>query len=334
MNAPSSRFRRLAFWTGVATLALIIVGGIVRVSDSGLGCGPAGSGLNGWPFCNGDVIPGIDTNAIIEYSHRALGAIVGLLVLAMVVLAFRDERSRPKLVRASVAAFVLVVAQGLLGAFVVEQNLDATLVAAHLGLAVTLYALLIYIWQAAGAILDSEPAVDPGPRFRAVALTAQAFLFLTIVAGGYMAGTQKFGRADFTGSGAHHACGTQFPTCNGGFLPFGQVELVDIHLTHRVFLYITTALLVWLVAMALRRRPSPTITRTALVTLGLLTTQLVVGALNVWINDIYEALIVVHLTLAVLLWGQLFALNLALSPSFVGADDDVPAPGDAEAVTA
>ena len=41
-SAPSSGYRRLALTTGVATFLLIIVGGIVRVSDSGLGCGPGG----------------------------------------------------------------------------------------------------------------------------------------------------------------------------------------------------------------------------------------------------------------------------------------------------
>ena len=48
-----ARFRRLVSLTIVATLVLILIGGIVRVSDSGLGCGPAGSGTQGWPLCEG-----------------------------------------------------------------------------------------------------------------------------------------------------------------------------------------------------------------------------------------------------------------------------------------
>ena len=69
---PSTGFRRLALATGVATFALIVVGGVVRVSDSGLGCGPEKSGLNGWPFCNGDVVPGIDLNSLIAVSYTHL----------------------------------------------------------------------------------------------------------------------------------------------------------------------------------------------------------------------------------------------------------------------
>ena len=48
----------------------------MRVSDSGLGCGPGGSGFHGWPFCNGDVVPGLDLNSIVEYTHRALAGAV------------------------------------------------------------------------------------------------------------------------------------------------------------------------------------------------------------------------------------------------------------------
>ena len=44
----------------------------MRISDSGLGCGAAGSGTEGWPLCGGRVVPLIDTNMIVEYSHRIL----------------------------------------------------------------------------------------------------------------------------------------------------------------------------------------------------------------------------------------------------------------------
>ena len=49
------RFRTLAYLTAALTFALIVVGGVVRISDSGLGCGAAGSGTEGWPLCGGRV---------------------------------------------------------------------------------------------------------------------------------------------------------------------------------------------------------------------------------------------------------------------------------------
>jgi heme A synthase len=281
------------------------VGGVVRVSDSGLGCGPAGSGFNGWPFCNGDVAPGVDLNAIIEYTHRVLAAAVGLMILALVVLAWRRHR---QLLPATGALLVLVIAQGALGGATVEENLEEAYVAAHLGLAMLLLGGLLYLWR---AVRGARPE-SGGPRLRGLAIAATAAVFCTVVAGGYMAGTQNYGRADYQlGDGAHHACGKEFPTCNGDFMPFGEARLVDIHLTHRAFVYLSTILLVALIVVALRRRVA---VRQAWALAGLLAVQLVVGALNVWLDE-YELLILLHLALGTLLWATTLGFTLQLAPA-------------------
>jgi heme A synthase len=312
VTAPSRGYRRLAIATALATFALILVGGVVRVSDSGLGCGPAGSGFNGWPFCNGDVVPGLDLNAVIEYTHRVLAGAVGIMIFALAVLAYRRYREHRGLVRASVAAAVLVVAQGLLGAATVEENLEEALVAAHLGLAMLLLGLLLYVVRATRPdVIGADPA-DGGPRFRPLAAATATAVLLTIVAGGYMAGTQNYGRADYRiGDGAHHACGKEFPTCNGEFMPFGEARLVDIHLTHRALMYLASALAIALVVTALRRRPGPGVVRSAWALAGLLAAQVLVGALNVWLDE-YELLILAHLALGTLLWAAAVALTLQL----------------------
>jgi cytochrome c oxidase assembly protein subunit 15 len=84
------RFRRLADLTALVTFLLVIVGGIVRVSDSGLGCGPGGSGTEGWPLCGGDVIPLVgDENRLIEFSHRLLAGVVVALIALLCWRAYR-----------------------------------------------------------------------------------------------------------------------------------------------------------------------------------------------------------------------------------------------------
>jgi heme A synthase len=310
--------RKLALATLVATFVLILVGGVVRVSDSGLGCGPAGSGFHGWPFCNGDVVPGVDLNSIVEYTHRVLAVVVGFMMLALVVLAWRKYREY-RLVTG--ALLVLVAAQGLLGGLTVEENLEEAYVAAHLGLAMLLLGLLLYLWR---SLRGAEPE-DGGPRIRVLAIAATTLVFCTIVAGGYMAGTQNYGRADYQlGQGAHHACGKQFPTCNGEFMPFGEAELVDIHLTHRAFMYLASILVIALVVTALRRGVA---VRYAWALLGLLGVQILVGALNVWLEE-YELLILLHLALGTLLWATSLGMTLQLSPARERA------PQRAEALTA
>jgi heme A synthase len=326
-------YRRLALATIVMTFLLVIIGGIVRVSDSGLGCGPANSGFHGWPFCNGDVVPGLDLNTIIEYSHRTVAGIVGLMTIALAVMAWRRHRGNRALVRAAIGAALLVIGQGLLGAATVENNLDETLVAAHLGLAMMFFALTIYIWRASKPENVGADPADGGRGFRPLALIASGFAFATIVAGGYMAGTQNYGRADYQlGDGAHHACGKEFPTCNGDFLPFGSTRLVDIHLTHRVLVYLTTLLVIALIVLALRRRPSPGVVRNAWIAAAILAAQLLVGALNVWLDE-YEALIVAHLALGTLLWGALVGLAFQLF-RIPKAVESSPGASSREALTA
>jgi cytochrome c oxidase assembly protein subunit 15 len=300
---PSTAFRRLALATAIATFVLIIVGGVVRVSDSGLGCGPGGSGFHGWPFCNGDVVPGVDLNTIVEYTHRALAGVVSLMILALVVLSWRRHR---QFLGVTVGLMLLILAQAGLGGATVEENLEEALVAAHLGLAMLLLGGLLYLWRSA----EGVRAESGGPRLLAVA--ASVAVFGTVVAGGYMAGTQNYGRPDYQlGDGAHHACGKEFPGCNGDFMPFGQSRLVDIHLTHRAFMYLASVLLIALIVVLLRRRVAVPY---AYALVGLLVTQILVGVLNVKLDE-YEWLIVLHLALGTLLWATTFGLTLQLSPA-------------------
>jgi len=321
--APSAGFRRLALTTLVATFALVVVGGVVRLSDSGLGCGPAGSGFHGWPMCRGDIVPGVELNAIVEYSHRALASACGLLMIALAVWAWRHPRRTHRgIVRATIAGVGLIVAQGLLGAATVELNLDEALVAAHLGLAMLLLGLLVYLWRSArpGDADHGVGVAAAGPALRRLSVVAAALVLLTIMAGGYMAGTQKHGRTDHvTGAGAHHACGTDFPACNGSFLPFGRSELGDIHLTHRTLVYLAVILVVALAVGVLRRRPGRAAVRLAWGALGILVVQVLLGAVNVWLPEEYELLVLAHLTVGTLLWVSVVDLGLALWPAHQAA---------------
>jgi heme A synthase len=310
--------RRLVLATAVATFVLIIVGGVVRVSDSGLGCGPAGSGFHGWPFCNGDVVPGMDLNSVVEYTHRALAGIVSIMIVSIVVLAWRRHR---EYLMPAVGLLVLILGQAALGGATVEDNLEEAYVAAHLCLAMLLLGGLLYLYRN----VSGAAVVDGGPRMRALGIAASVAVLCTIVAGGYMAGTQNYGRADYQlGDGAHHACGKEFPTCNADFMPFGKSRLVDIHLTHRAFMYLAALLVTALVVVAIRRG---VLTRYAWGLAGLLVLQILVGALNVWLDE-YELLIVLHLALGTLLWATTLGLTLQLAPARERA------PARAEAVAA
>src|SRR5687767_9840843 len=118
--AELGRFRRLVTATIVATFVLILIGGVVRVSDSGLGCGAEGSGTHGWPLCEGGVLPADSAESVIEFTHRIAAAVVAVLIAVLAWRAIRRLRSHRALVRGSVAAGVLVLAQAGLGGLTVE----------------------------------------------------------------------------------------------------------------------------------------------------------------------------------------------------------------------
>jgi heme A synthase len=328
-GAGLRRFRRLADLTALVTFLLIIVGGVVRVSDSGLGCGPGGSGTEGWPLCGGDVIPLVgDENTLIEFSHRVLAAIVVGMIALLCWRAYHDLRGRSWALRGSVAAGVLVLAQAGLGGLTVEHALKEELVAAHLGLAMVLFALLLWLSFKArsdAAVESEQPVSKPVRGLKPYAMTASVLLLCAIVAGGYMAGTEKEGTNEegLNIAGAHLACGHQFPTCGEGrFLPFGNNRLTDIHLTHRVFVYGATIAIIALLSVAFARGSRD---RLLLVGALLLLGQLLLGALNVWLGE-HATLIVAHLFVATLLWASVvsIAYKLAWLPSPARSGERAP----------
>jgi heme A synthase len=303
-----ARFRRLVGATIVATFVLILIGGAVRVSDSGLGCGAAGSGTHGWPLCEGGLVPNADANAIVEFSHRIAATVVAVLILAMAWQAWRQLRAHRWLVRGTFAAGVLVLVQAGLGGVTVENNLHEALVATHLGLAMLLLGLLVVLWRLAR---PEQPAVPSSRALRILAVTSTALVLCTIVAGGVVAGTEGEGTANEPVLGAHLACGEQFPTCLDQLMPFGTARLVDIHLTHRLFMYLAAISVLAMGAVALREGVRA---RCFYLAVGLLLAQILLGALNVWLGK-HPGLIMGHLALGTLLWWTVLQAASSLLPA-------------------
>src|SRR5467141_1501330 len=155
-------FRRLALVTAGFAYLQIALGGLVRVSGSGLGCPD-------WPLCHGRPYPPADPHAIIEYSHRAVGTVTGLLIIATVAMAWVVFRSRRPLVAwLASASLIGVVGEGLLGGIVVANELSPWLVVVHLGLAMMILGFLV-----ATAVAAMPPSIGvPDLNFRRLAVIA------------------------------------------------------------------------------------------------------------------------------------------------------------------
>jgi heme A synthase len=323
------RFRRLADLTAVVTFLLIVVGGVVRVSESGLGCGPGGSGTKGWPLCGGQVIPFVgNENRVIEFSHRLLATVVVILIGLLCWRAYKGLREKSGWAfRGSLVAGLLVLAQAGLGGLTVEHGLAEELVAAHLGTAMILLGLLLWLsFKARSEVaVEAGTASPPVRGLKPYAATAAVLLLCAIVAGGYMAGTEERGTGEVgpNVAGAHMACGKMFPECGSGkFLPFGNNRLTDIHLTHRVFVYLATIAVIVLLSVAFARGSRD---RLLLLAALLLLCQFTLGALNVWLGE-HGPLIVAHLTAGTLLWAAVISIayKLAWLPSGVPSRERAP----------
>lgn len=310
----ASWYRWLALAALIVTVLLVVLGGIVRVSGSGLGCGPAGSGVHGWPLCEGGVIPGADAEEMTEYSHRALASSLGVLLLLLAGFAIKLYRSDRRVLTLSVGAAALVIFEGLLGALVVEHDLHPVLVAVHLGIAMLVGAMLLTLW-----FLCDKPAARPiaPPTRRWVALAALILTWSTIFFGGWVAGTEKHGSLTApVGGGAHYACGTDFPGCQGRVLPVGHGYAVNLQLAHRSLMYLT-ALLVLALAFMSRR----VALMASLLAACALLVQILLGALNVWLLQ-EQILVLAHLTGGTLLWLAVTWLSLR---SLIGEETASPA---------
>jgi heme A synthase len=323
-TAELQRFRHLLNATIVATFVLIVIGGVVRVSDSGLGCGPAGSGTHGWPLCEGGLLPAASAESVLEYTHRIAAAVVGVLMAVIAWRVWRDFRASPVIFWGGIGGFVLVVIQAVLGGITVEKNLHEYLVAAHLGLAMLLIGLLIVLRAQAVPAAEERPARGTS-GLRGLAIVAALLILFTIVAGGLVAGTEGHGRVDQPAFGAHMACGDQFPTCLGRFMPFGEHRLVDIQLTHRAFMYLAALAVLALLVVSLRQRVA---VRASALLAALVAAQILLGAANVWF-DKHAGLIVGHLTLGTLVWATSVYVTTLLLPvhapaSTASAQRDTP----------
>jgi protoheme IX farnesyltransferase len=135
-----SRFTILAAVAVAMTYLLVVIGAIVRATDSGLGCPE-------WPTCHGSWIPPLDDpHAIIEWSHRTVAAVTGGVVALLALVAVLRHRDRPALAVGSLVAAGMVVFQAWLGKVTVESELSGEIVTAHLATAMGLFAVLLFVW--------------------------------------------------------------------------------------------------------------------------------------------------------------------------------------------
>ncbi len=294
-------FFRLCLFATVLTLGLVVLGAYVRLSDAGLGCPD-------WPGCYGhwkvpaEVTHVASANAAYperqvvaakawkEMAHRYVAGSLGLLVLAIAVLAWRHRRDPDQQVVLPLLLVVLIVFQSLLGMWTVTLLLKPLIVMGHLLGGLSTLALLAWITLRAGKLWTREEAPVRGP-WRWMAVGSLSVLAIQIALGGWTSSNY-----------AALAC-PDFPTCHGewwpaadfneGFILWRGIGIdygggvldnrgrVAIHLVHRLGALVTFTVLGSFALALIFAPPRPVMRRMGAVLLAALILQVSLGVATV-----------------------------------------------------
>ena len=273
----SRRFLQLAVGT-VAVLGLVVTSGaFVRLTGSGLGC-------DNWPRCGSTPFPAMDFHPMVEFGNRVI-AVAGILASLSAWHASRRVANLPPWVRhVALAAFLGTVAQIPLGGVTVILDLHPLAVMSHFLLALVVVALSVVVaFEAWSNATGVGPPVVP------------RWLRLVAVAGVVACGAMVVTGAIATASGPHPGADQDVHR-----LGLGIRDTVYVHVRATAVFGIGLLLVGWQLVRA--RRAAPGVVRLALVLLGVLLVQMLVGEIQ-YRNALPWGLVLVHVTLAATIWA-------------------------------
>ncbi len=335
-------YRRLALGALLLTFVVVVFGAYVRLADAGLGCPD-------WPGCYGKLSPAHAVDLIRdahaaeptgpvslpkawkEMIHRYLAASLGLLIIAIAVLAWRLRANPHALPGVGVALVGVVIFQGLLGKWTVTLLLKPAIVTAHLFGGLTTLALLA--WLTLRAFGTTQLVVAPAKGVRQAGVPRSAAPGV-LQLGARLAFILLIGQIALGGwtstNYAALAC-TDFPSCHGSFAPdadyanafhvvrelgmtadgglLSNAALTAIHWSHRLGALVAGAALFLLGWGLCRQRAYFSI---GAVLLAVLVLQLGLGVANVLLS-LPLVLAAAHNAGAALLVGVMVWANYRLS---------------------
>ena len=271
-----------------ATIGLVVIGVIVRATDSGMGCPD-------WPLCYGQIIPPttdsgdvIAYKAWLEWIHRAIAAVIGLIVLVVVALALRNLKGRRSLQGASIALLALVLFQAWLGRQTVLESNSGASVTAHLASAMAFVGLQVWVLARSGY---SETL--GGIR------RASGSVVAPIVAAGAIYALLLFG-SNVTGTDT----GLLYPDwpLMGGTLFPPITELSTPMILHRYATAIVALILISAIWIVRREKGSPARVRQLLTyAAAVFAVQCVIGAVQIF-TKLAPWTQTLHVALATIIW--------------------------------
>ena len=288
----SDRNAALFFRVGVTlvffTLALMILGSLVRAEDAGLACPD-------WPLCKGQWIPPMDYQVLLEWLHRFVAALLSIIFAIWSILALASRELRKNHGVIVVLAIALLILQIALGALTITKALDAYVVSFHLLNAMIFWSVIIYCTyksyfvclasQKKNKTLGNDKKEAHYSLKIGMKWAIRLFLILIFI--------QLFLGVRVSANEAGRVCNT-FPACydQAVFTPKEGLQFepsyfppmqgnIEKHMTHRFMAYL---LLIWILALVVfsfRQKLAKRILIFLNILLVLIVLQIIVGALNV-----------------------------------------------------
>jgi len=306
-------YRRVTFVALLALAFIVVTGGAVRVTGSGLGCPD-------WPTCaEGRIVAPLEYHALVEFVNRTVTGAVSIMVIVAVLAALRRRPYRKDLVWLAAGLVLGVIGQIVLGGLVVLFHLYPPLVMGHFVLSMVLVANAVVLHHRAGQPdgPDAAPAGgggpvaagDPGLRSLSSWLVAWAGLVLFV-------GTVV------TGSGPHAG------NHEGQFVERLPFVVRDVARLHGLAVWVLLALALYTVWRTYRDRAPADAQRRGAVLLAVLCAQGTIGYVQ-YFNDVPAPLVAVHIAGATALWVSVLRFRLALVSPTETAEAPSPRPAGA-----
>jgi cytochrome c oxidase assembly protein subunit 15 len=262
--------RRLALSTNFVALGTVVLGSWTRINGAGETCPD-------WPLCRGSILPSMSDGTVWEWAHRLLALLVAPMVVALIVVAWR-ERSRSPFIAPTVFAIAgIFLTQVLLGAATVRLSNTPISVVLHWGTAMALIAALSAMAIFA-AVQPAAVSTQSGTSLSTVLGIAAALAFVTMCIGAYV-----------SSSGAGLAC-LSIPGCAGNVVVYSSGQIVQ--LLHRIAAGATLVCAAGSLALAWARPASGRVRAAVSAGVALVGVQVLLGLLNVALRlptDLREA---------------------------------------------
>lgn len=229
-NLKANTLKWLAYVTCIGMMLVLLNGALVTKKDAGQGCGAD------WPLCHGKFIPAKTIESMIEYSHRAVSGLVGLLVLLVFIMVWKTVKDRKDAWWYAFIALVFTIVQAIMGAFAVVWGQVPAVMALHYGFSLLAFAgtlmLSIVLYRRSRGLTDSLHANQRiSPAFRTGVWLVTIYSYIVVYVGAFVRHTEAAG-------------GCQgWPLCNGEVIPTlqGVTLIAFLHRVAALLLFIAVA---------------------------------------------------------------------------------------------